>query len=36
QAVGYGEEKPVVSGNNASAWSQNRRVDFFVSARNDE
>lgn len=36
EAIGYGEEKPLVSGNNESAWSQNRRVDFFVTGRSDE
>ena len=36
EAIGYGEEKPLVQGNNESAWKQNRRVDFFVSDRSDD
>ncbi|RNC89332.1 MAG: OmpA family protein [Allomuricauda sp.] len=28
--VGYGEEKPVVEGNNEEAWKMNRRVEFVV------
>ncbi len=35
EAVGYGEEKPLKKGNNEAAWSQNRRVDFFVAERSD-
>ena len=29
EVVGYGEEKPVDSGSNESAWSQNRRAELF-------
>ena len=28
---GYGEEKPVVQGDNENAWSQNRRVEFVLN-----
>ena len=27
----YGEEKPLVSGSNESAWSQNRRAEIIIS-----
>jgi peptidoglycan-associated lipoprotein len=30
QAISYGEERPVDSGNNESAWSKNRRGHFVV------
>ena len=33
EAVGYGEARPLVQGDSARAWSQNRRVDFFVTAQ---
>ena len=36
ESIGYGEEKPLVSGENAAAWEKNRRVDFFVVERSDE
>ena len=35
-AVGYGEDRPLESGNNAAAWEKNRRVDFFVVERADD
>lgn len=28
--VSYGEEKPIASGSNESAWGQNRRVQFVI------
>jgi outer membrane protein OmpA-like peptidoglycan-associated protein len=34
-AEGFGEEKPLVSGENNAAWSKNRRVDFMVVERSD-
>ena len=33
---GFGERKPIAQGNNEAAWSQNRRVDFFIAKRSDE
>lgn len=33
---GFGEDKPVVSGNNEAAWSKNRRVDIFILERKTE
>ena len=30
RTVSYGEERPVASGSNESAWSQNRRVEFRI------
>ena len=35
EAIGYGEEKPLQSGNTEAAFAQNRRVDFFVADRSD-
>jgi outer membrane protein OmpA-like peptidoglycan-associated protein len=32
-SVGYGEDKPLLQEENAAAWEKNRRVDFFVEAR---
>lgn len=34
-SVGYGETKPLVSGNYASAWEKNRRVDLFIEEQAD-
>ncbi len=31
KSVGYGEERPMVTGNNEEAWSQNRRVEFVMN-----
>ncbi len=28
--VSYGEEKPVATGSNEAAWSQNRRAEFVL------
>jgi outer membrane protein OmpA-like peptidoglycan-associated protein len=36
ESEGFGEDKPLVKGNNEKAWSQNRRVDFFIAERTDE
>ncbi|MFK7928450.1 MAG: OmpA family protein [Myxococcota bacterium] len=36
ESQGFGETKPLKSGNNESAWSVNRRVDFFVVDRSDD
>jgi len=33
---GYGESKPLDAAENASAWTKNRRVDFFILEREDE
>ncbi len=33
QAVSYGEEKPVASGHDESAWGQNRRVEIVYTRR---
>ena len=33
---GFGERRPIAEGNSAEAWSQNRRVDFFIAGRADE
>jgi outer membrane protein OmpA-like peptidoglycan-associated protein len=35
EAKGYGETKPLVTGNNEAAWAKNRRVDFFIVERTD-
>ncbi len=35
ESIGYGETKPLVKAENEAAWSQNRRVDFFVTERTD-
>lgn len=35
-AIGYGEERPLVGGDSAAAWEKNRRVDFFVEERSDD
>lgn len=35
EALGYGEEKPLDTRENAEAWDKNRRVDFFVAERSD-
>ena len=32
--VSYGEEKPLVSGNDESAWAQNRRAHFLIATTN--
>jgi len=34
-SVGYGEERPVVQGNNADAWEKNRRVDLIIEEQAD-
>lgn len=36
QSEGFGETRPLKSGNNEAAWKVNRRVDFFVVERDDE
>ena len=36
ESIGYGEDKPVDTANNAAAWEKNRRVDFFVVERSDD
>ena len=33
---GFGERRPISKGNNEVAWSQNRRVDFFIAERAEE
>lgn len=33
--IGFGEERPLVPGNDEAAWSKNRRVDFFVVEREE-
>ena len=33
ESVSYGEERPVDSGHNESAWSQNRRVEIIYTRR---
>jgi len=33
--VSYGEERPAVQGSNESAWSQNRRAEFIITAGQD-
>jgi len=33
---GFGESKPLDPANNTSAWTKNRRVDFFILEREDE
>ena len=33
QTVSYGEEKPVASGHDENAWSQNRRVELVYTRR---
>jgi outer membrane protein OmpA-like peptidoglycan-associated protein len=30
EAVGYGEERPLVAGSSAAAWAQNRRVEVVI------
>lgn len=35
QSAGWGEERPVVEGDDEDAWSQNRRVEFLVLERAD-
>ncbi|MFT5459710.1 MAG: OOP family OmpA-OmpF porin [Myxococcota bacterium] len=35
ESIGYGEDKPLDTANNAKAWEKNRRVDFFVVERED-
>ena len=32
QTVSYGEEKPIAQGDDESAWSQNRRAEFDITA----
>ncbi|MCB9778134.1 MAG: OmpA family protein [Alphaproteobacteria bacterium] len=32
-SIGFGEDKPLVKGNNEAAWSKNRRVDIFIEER---
>ncbi|MEX2529097.1 MAG: peptidoglycan-associated lipoprotein Pal [Gemmatimonadota bacterium] len=34
--VSYGEERPLVNQSNESAWDQNRRVEFIVTAGQDQ
>lgn len=31
--IGFGEDMPLVAGDNAEAWGQNRRIEFLFSAR---
>ncbi|WP_299550131.1 OmpA family protein [Seonamhaeicola sp.] len=31
KTIGYGEERPLVKGNNEKAWAQNRRVEFVLN-----
>ena len=33
--VSYGEERPAAQGSNESAWSQNRRAEFIITAGQD-
>lgn len=33
---GWGEEKPLVRGNNEAAWAKNRRVDIFILEREEQ
>lgn len=35
-SVSYGEERPVAQGSNESAWAQNRRVEFVITAGGDD
>jgi outer membrane protein OmpA-like peptidoglycan-associated protein len=32
-AIGFGEERPLMRGNDEEAWARNRRVDFFIVER---
>ena len=32
ETISYGEERPVAQGNDESAWSQNRRAEFEITA----
>lgn len=34
-SVSYGEERPAAQGSNESAWAQNRRVEFVITAGGD-
>ncbi len=36
ESEGYGEGRPLVQGENESAWARNRRVDFFIVERSDD
>ena len=36
ESEGYGETRPLDPANNEAAWAKNRRVDFFIAARDDE
>ena len=33
EAVGYGEEKPLVEGSSSAAFDKNRRVEFNITER---
>lgn len=35
-SVSYGEERPVAQGSTESAWAQNRRVEFVITAGGDD
>jgi peptidoglycan-associated lipoprotein len=35
-SVSYGEERPAVQGSTESAWAQNRRVEFVITAGGDD
>jgi outer membrane protein OmpA-like peptidoglycan-associated protein len=35
EAVGYGEQKPLVNGHDERAWSKNRRVEFTILEQGD-
>jgi outer membrane protein OmpA-like peptidoglycan-associated protein len=36
ESIGYGEERPLDPREEPEAWEKNRRVDFFVAARDDD